>query len=478
MRATEVDGQPVADGYVLLVQHATAVDSDVWVARAGDPGDEHVDRASIVARTRDLPDRGHRLIDEGDGPRNGEQRFRLSRERDRAKSPYPEGVGGEDEFGALQLSRDGRTALIQDTVYTLSGSTWTPDSPLPGAADYAISADGQTAIAGDTFPFDSDVPTSATLVFKAAAGSWHQVAQLAPQDATADSDFGESVALSGDGSTAIVGGPADDNSRGAVWAFALDADPPAAFSNVSPADGGQVTTAQPTLMWTASSDSGSGLAGYKVLIDGTQSGSALGPDVTSYAPATALSDGPHTWQVQAIDTAGNVQAGPSWSFTVDTASPASGQPVTSGGTATAGGTPTSGTGTSGASMTTGGKTARRVKFTITLAPSGRSARIAALLKRGRYAFAWRAPAAGTLVIDWRAIPTRAHVTTGARRVLLASGRRRTTTSGQVVVTLKLTHAGHRLLRTVRSRARVTARATFTPVNQSAVTVRRTITLRR
>jgi len=33
-------------------------------------------------------------------------------------------------------------------------------------------------------------------------------------------DFGWSVALSADGSTAIVGGPTDDKEQGAAWLFA------------------------------------------------------------------------------------------------------------------------------------------------------------------------------------------------------------------------------------------------------------------
>src|SRR4029079_5616181 len=34
-----------------------------------------------------------------------------------------------------------------------------------------------------------------------------------------EGEFGASVALSGDGNTALIGGPADDDGKGAAWVF-------------------------------------------------------------------------------------------------------------------------------------------------------------------------------------------------------------------------------------------------------------------
>ena len=47
----------------------------------------------------------------------------------------------------------------------------------------------------------------------------------------------------------------------------IDATPPTAFSNASPGDGARLNDQTPTLSWTGSSDSGSGLAPYRVLVD-------------------------------------------------------------------------------------------------------------------------------------------------------------------------------------------------------------------
>ena len=42
---------------------------------------------------------------------------------------------------------------------------------------------------------------------------------IAGGDEIGDATFGRSVALSGNGETALVGGPADDEGKGAAWAF-------------------------------------------------------------------------------------------------------------------------------------------------------------------------------------------------------------------------------------------------------------------
>ncbi|HEY1591462.1 MAG TPA: Ig-like domain-containing protein [Solirubrobacteraceae bacterium] len=107
-----------------------------------------------------------------------------------------------------------------------------------------------------------------------------------------------------------------------TWVFTEDTTPPASFSNVAPATGSRFDNPAPTLQWTASSDSGgSGLAGYRVMIDGVQSGADLPPSATSFTPSTSLADGSHSWQVIAFDQAGNTQPGPVWNFIVDTKPP-------------------------------------------------------------------------------------------------------------------------------------------------------------
>jgi hypothetical protein len=69
---------------------------------------------------------------------------------------------------------------------------------------------------------DSDDPhdVGAAWVFTRTAGVWtQQGAKLVGSGAVGHASQGISVALSADGNTAMVGGPADDASAGAAWVF-------------------------------------------------------------------------------------------------------------------------------------------------------------------------------------------------------------------------------------------------------------------
>ncbi len=72
-----------------------------------------------------------------------------------------------------------------------------------------------------------------------------------------------------------------------------------------------------------------------------------------------------------------------------------------------------------------------------LAPTGASARIAKLVKRGAYTFAFKAPSSGKLVIDWYQVPANEH----AKRVLVASATASIKKAGKLSVKLTLTKAG-------------------------------------
>lgn len=152
------------------------------------------------------------------------------------------GVGG---FGySVALSADGDTALIGEPgdrgdrgavwVLTRSGSVWTPVARLAaedeiGKASFgwnvALSEDGDTALIGG--PAD-DGARGAAWVFTRSGSAWKQEAKLTGLGEVGLAEFGWSVALSGSGSIALVGGPDDDHpqgttaneGRGAVWAFA------------------------------------------------------------------------------------------------------------------------------------------------------------------------------------------------------------------------------------------------------------------
>ena len=81
----------------------------------------------------------------------------------------------------------------------------------------ALSADGDTAIVGARA--DSKYQ-GAAWVFVRSRGMWSQQGnKLVGSMAVAPSSQGDSVALSADGSTLILGGPGDESDRGAFWTF-------------------------------------------------------------------------------------------------------------------------------------------------------------------------------------------------------------------------------------------------------------------
>jgi hypothetical protein len=144
----------------------------------------------------------------------------------------------EGEFGvSVALSGDGDTALIGapgddgDTgaawVFTRSGSAWTQQGgKLTGAGEIgeggfgekvALSADGKTALIGGR---RDDGATGAAWVFTRSGSTWTQ--QGGKLTGTGESEagwFGYSVALSADGNTALIGGLNDNDGNGAAWVF-------------------------------------------------------------------------------------------------------------------------------------------------------------------------------------------------------------------------------------------------------------------
>jgi hypothetical protein len=139
------------------------------------------------------------------------------------------------QFGAsVALSADGNTALIGGDldsstgaawVFTRNGGTWTQQGPKilgdGGSVNFgtsvALSPDGTTALIGD--PGDNGGEGAVWPFIKSASTFVHQGPKLVPNDATSTAHVGSSVALSSNGSTAFTGGPNDNTGTGAAWAF-------------------------------------------------------------------------------------------------------------------------------------------------------------------------------------------------------------------------------------------------------------------
>ncbi|HEX5225160.1 MAG TPA: hypothetical protein VFW29_08525 [Solirubrobacteraceae bacterium] len=151
---------------------------------------------------------------------------------------------GEGEFGwSVALSADGDTLLVgapRDNaktggawVFTRSGSTWSQQGKeLTGAPEQkgtaefglsvALSGDGNTALVGGP---EDNAFIGAAWAFTRASGSWAQLGTklLGGAEETGAGEFGESVAVSSDATTALVGASGDSSSAGAGWAFARGA---------------------------------------------------------------------------------------------------------------------------------------------------------------------------------------------------------------------------------------------------------------
>ena len=81
----------------------------------------------------------------------------------------------------------------------------------------SLSGDGNTAIVGGEV--DNNF-IGAAWVYARSGGIWSQQTKLVGIDAISPAAQGSSVSLSNDGNTVIVGGLIDNNQVGAAWVFA------------------------------------------------------------------------------------------------------------------------------------------------------------------------------------------------------------------------------------------------------------------
>ncbi len=145
------------------------------------------------------------------------------------------GQTGNALFGtSVDLSSDGNTAVIGAPadngelgaawVFTRSGSTWTqqgeklkPKNELGSAAfgaSVALAGDGDTALIGAPH---NNGEAGAAWVFERSGSTWKQRRKLVGKGHK--ELFGSSVSLAGDGDTALVGSPSDAERYGAAWVF-------------------------------------------------------------------------------------------------------------------------------------------------------------------------------------------------------------------------------------------------------------------
>jgi hypothetical protein len=146
-------------------------------------------------------------------------------------------AGAANQGVSVSLSADGNTAIVggsEDSssqgaawVYTRSGGVWTQQGGKlvgTGVGGYArqawsvsLSADGNTAIVGG---YNDNSNTGAAWVYRRIGGVWTQDgSKLVGTGAVGNALQGQSVSISADGTTAIVGGSYDDGLAGAAWVY-------------------------------------------------------------------------------------------------------------------------------------------------------------------------------------------------------------------------------------------------------------------
>ena len=100
----------------------------------------------------------------------------------------------------------------------------------------------------------------------------------------------------------------------ATYDPALFDPPPSSFALVAPAAGDTVETTTPRFTWHPSFDTGSGLARYELWVGNALALGAIPAADTSAVPPQALTPGPHSWFVRAVDYAGNATSSPVAAF--------------------------------------------------------------------------------------------------------------------------------------------------------------------
>jgi hypothetical protein len=141
-----------------------------------------------------------------------------------------------DQFGlTVNISNDGLTAIATSFgddsytgsayVFVKSGNTWIQQAKLVSndraSGDQfgwscSLSADGNIAMIGAHAKSSS---RGAVYVFTRTGTSWTQTAKLTASDAVSNDQFGYSVYLSADASSAIIGARGFSSNRGAVYVF-------------------------------------------------------------------------------------------------------------------------------------------------------------------------------------------------------------------------------------------------------------------
>jgi hypothetical protein len=155
----------------------------------------------------------------------------------------------QDQFGhSIAISADGTTVIVGSPgdddngnnsgsvyIYTLANGAWIETQKLTasdgasedlfGYLNVALSGDGSTAIVSARRDDDNGNESGSVYIYSLLNGAWSETAKLIASDGHEGDYFGEGVSLSSDGLTAIVGAPFNDDQgsdSGSAYIFRFD----------------------------------------------------------------------------------------------------------------------------------------------------------------------------------------------------------------------------------------------------------------
>jgi hypothetical protein len=154
-----------------------------------------------------------------------------------AKLAADDGNSNDGFGGSVALSADGETALIGAPgeeepngqgagaayIFARSEDSWTQQAKLTaegGSEDdlfgisVALSDNGETALLGADLEDTAARGAGAAYVFTSDNEAWEQDAKLVANDGDENDNFGDAVALAGDGATALIGAYNDEDPNG------------------------------------------------------------------------------------------------------------------------------------------------------------------------------------------------------------------------------------------------------------------------
>ena len=213
-----------------------------------------------------------------------------------------------------------------------ASQTWTVDTVAPvvtldSPAEGGATADNTPLLDGSAGAAAGDSADVVAKIYAGASASGTPVSTVTVQRSGTGWSASPSSALT-DGiytATATQEDSAGNAGTGGPHTFRVDATQPADFALRSPADGAANRSQNLRLSWDETTDAGTGVARYELWIDGAKNRD-VAPDTCSggecgATPAAPLAEGPHTWQVKAVDGAGNVRETTQRTFGVEAAPP-------------------------------------------------------------------------------------------------------------------------------------------------------------